>query len=86
MCKPEIEQINRDFSGGPVVQNLPWNAEDMGSIPGLGTKIPHGLGQLSLLCHMKGLYAPAKTQCNQINIKKINRIFVALKIFEGRAN
>ena len=23
MCKPEIEQINRDFSGGPVVQNLP---------------------------------------------------------------
>ena len=24
-----------DFPGGPVVKNLPANAEDMGSIPGL---------------------------------------------------
>ena len=25
----------RDFLGGPVVENLPANAGDMGSIPGL---------------------------------------------------
>ena len=36
-----------DFPGGPVVKNLPYNAGDMGSIPGQGTKIPHVVGQLS---------------------------------------
>ena len=29
-----------DFPGGPVVKNLPCNAGDQGSIPGLGTNIP----------------------------------------------
>ena len=36
-----------DFPGGPVVENLPSNAGDTGSIPGQGTKIPHAAGQLS---------------------------------------
>ena len=36
-----------DFPSGPVVKNLPSKAEDMGSIPGQGTKIPHATGQLS---------------------------------------
>ena len=36
-----------DFPGGPVVRNPPSNAEDVGSIPGQGTKIPHAAGQLS---------------------------------------
>ena len=31
----------RDYSGGPVGMNLPSNAEDVGSIPGQGTEIPH---------------------------------------------
>ena len=31
----------QDFSGAPVVRNLPSSAVDMGSIPGQGTKIPH---------------------------------------------
>lgn len=31
-----------------VVKNLPCNAEDMGSIPGWGTKIPYNTEQLSL--------------------------------------
>ena len=31
-----------------MVKNLPANGEDMGSIPGLGPKIPHAAGQLSL--------------------------------------
>ena len=30
-----------------MVKNLPSNAGDAGSIPGLGTKIPHATGQLS---------------------------------------
>ena len=40
---------SQDFPGGPVVKNLSWDAEEVGSIPGCGTKIPHAKGQLSLL-------------------------------------
>ena len=36
-----------EFPGGPVVESLPYNAVDMGLIPGWGTKIPHAGGQLS---------------------------------------
>ena len=36
-----------DFPSGPVVKNLPYNAGDVGSIPGQGTKIPHAVGQLN---------------------------------------
>ena len=32
-----------DFPGAPVVKTPPSNAEDAGSIPGWGTKIPHAL-------------------------------------------
>ena len=35
-----------DFPGGPVVENPPSNTGDVGSIPGLGPKIPHAVGQL----------------------------------------
>ena len=38
----------REFSGGPVVKNQPSDAEDIGSIPGWGIKIPHATGQQSL--------------------------------------
>ena len=38
-----------DFPGGPVVKTPPSNAGEVGSIPGRGTKIPHAVGQLSLL-------------------------------------
>ena len=34
------KRCNRDFPGGPVVKNLPFNAGDIGWIPGRGTKIP----------------------------------------------
>ena len=37
-------KINMDFPGGPVVKNLPANVGDRGSIRGLGTKIPHAVG------------------------------------------
>ena len=33
------------FPGGPVVKNLPSNSEDVNSIPGQETKIPHALVQ-----------------------------------------
>ena len=35
------------FPGGPVVRNLPFDAGDMGSISGGGTKTPHSMGQLN---------------------------------------
>ena len=38
----------RDFLGGPVVKDLPYNAGDAGSIRDQGAKIPHAAGQLSL--------------------------------------
>ena len=43
-----LKDLSRDFPGGPVVKNPPYNAGDAGSIPGQGTKIPHTAGQLSL--------------------------------------
>ena len=42
-----IKTPHRDFPGGPVVKNPPYNAGDVGLIPGQGTKIPHATGQLS---------------------------------------
>ena len=41
------EKEEGDFPGGPVVKNLPADAGDTSSIPGLGTNIPHDAGQLS---------------------------------------
>ena len=35
-----------DFPHGLAVKNPPWNAGDMGSIPGQETKIPHVMDQL----------------------------------------
>ena len=32
-----------DFPGGPGVKNLPCNAEDQGSIPDQGPKVPHAV-------------------------------------------
>ena len=39
-----------DFSGGPVVKNLPSNAGDMGSIPGRGTKSPRATTREKPMC------------------------------------
>ena len=36
-----------------MVKNLPWNAGDVGSSPGWGTKIPHAAEQLNLLAATK---------------------------------
>ena len=37
----------KDFPGGPVVKNLPSNADNTDLIPGPGTKIPYATGQPS---------------------------------------
>ena len=44
---------SRDFPGGPVVKNLPCNTEDMGTVPGWGTRNPHAISQLSLCVTMR---------------------------------
>ena len=41
------KDLEGTLPGGPVVSNLPTNAEDTGSIPGLGTRIQHAMRQLS---------------------------------------
>ena len=41
------KDISQDFPEGSVVKNPPANAGDKGLIPGGGTKVPYGLGQLS---------------------------------------
>ena len=40
-------KTNRDLSGDTVVKNLPSNAKDSDSIPGLGTQILYLVGQLN---------------------------------------
>ena len=55
-----------DIPGSQVVKNPPANAEDVGLIPGPGTKIPHATGQLSLCATMKDPVA-TKTRHSQIN-------------------
>ena len=43
--KGQSKSLMRDFPGGPLVKNSPCNVS---SIPGQGTKIAHGMEQLSL--------------------------------------
>ena len=42
------QKSNLGTSGGPVVKNLPYNASNMGSTPGWGTKLSHTTEQLNL--------------------------------------
>ena len=46
--KKRKRKYRRDFPGGPVVKNPPYNAGEAGSTPGQGTKILYAAGQLSL--------------------------------------
>ena len=50
-----------DFPGGPVVKNAPSDAGDAGSIPRQGNKIPHAMGQLSLLATTREAHVPQET-------------------------
>ena len=42
-----VDKILPDCADGPVVENQPCNAGDVGLIPGQGTKIPHAAEQPS---------------------------------------
>ena len=60
--------LSKDFPGSPAIKILPCNAGDVGSTPGLGTKIPHVEEQLSpcaattehvcLNCRAQALWSP----------------------------
>ena len=45
--KDTIRSLKGDFPGAPVVKSPPCNAEDRGSIPDQGTKIPQATRQLN---------------------------------------
>ena len=49
-----------DFPGSPVVKNPPCSAEDMDSMFGQGTKIPHAAKQLSSMLQLESLCAAMK--------------------------
>ena len=51
--KSAKKTINKGFPSGPMVKNLPSDAQDVGSIPSWGTKILHATGQLSLCASTK---------------------------------
>ena len=61
------------FLCGPVVNNPPFNVEDVGLIPSQGTKILHALGQLSLSVattqpmhhNWRSLLITVNTQCSK---------------------
>jgi len=55
--------VLRDFSGGPMVKNLSFNAGDKGSIPGQKTKIPHATGQLTHAPQLLSLQTTKKRSC-----------------------
>ena len=62
---------SEDFPGGPVVENQPSIAGDMGLIPGWGAKISHASRQLSLSTATRENPNPAiKTHCGQKKKKK----------------
>ena len=63
----------RNFASGPVVKNLPSNAGDVGSIPGLGTKIPHAVGQLSPSTQMKTECSHGKKKKNRKKERKTGK-------------
>ena len=58
-----------DFLGGPVVKNLPCNAEDTGSIPGWGTKIPHAVEHVLLLSPWVTMTEPSNYGAHMLNME-----------------
>ena len=52
--------ISWDFPGSPVVKTLPYNAGDVGSMPGQGVKLPHA-------SEPKNQNIKQKQNCNKFN-------------------
>ena len=53
-----------DFTGGPLVKNLPSSAGDMSSIPHWRNKIPHAAGQLSPRTTTREACKPKQKVCS----------------------
>ena len=91
LARTPEDRLLRDFPGCPVMKNLPLNAEDMGSSPGTGTRIPHAAGQLSLPTMTKDAsvkipHAPSKTGRSQREISILkDRLLIkrTLDSFQG---
>ena len=62
--KLRIQKKARDFPGGPVIGNLPFN---LGSVPGQVTKITHAPGNYAHTPQWKISHAVTKTWYGQIN-------------------
>ena len=61
IMKTQLSRVmGQEFPGGPVIKTSPFNAEDMGSIPDRGTKIPHAL-------RPKNQNIRQKQYCNKFN-------------------
>ena len=63
----DFKKIYQDFSGGPVIQNQPYIAGDVGSITDCGTKIPHAAEQprphataTEPACHNQTIHVPPR--------------------------
>ena len=57
-----------------MVEDLPFNAGDVGSIPGWGTKISYVVGQLNLHATPESPHIAMKTQHNQKLKKKRKKL------------
>ena len=66
---PESRCKLGDFPGGPVVKNPPFNAKDMGLIPGPGIKVLHAVRQLSLSVVTKTQHSQSFFFFNKINLE-----------------
>ena len=62
----------RNFPGSPVVKTLPSNAGGVGSIPGRGAKIPHGL-------QSKHQNIKQKLYCNKFTKRLLKKVPLQLK-------
>ena len=61
-----ILNCSQDFPNGPMVKNPPSSVGNVGSIPGLGTKIPYASGQLSPREATTESECRTKTRCSQL--------------------
>ena len=72
-----------DFTVGPVVKKPSANAGDTGSIPGLGTKIPHARGKLSQCTTTAEAYAP-QLDSNPCSLQLERNLQAAVKTQPGQ--
>ena len=62
-----LKSLRMDLPGGPVVKNLPVNAGDMGSVPGLGTKIPNAGGNQAYVPHKRSSHTTTSKACTLLS-------------------